>query len=328
MKAAFLRIRLSGFAESVFPLTRNRTMLSRFLIFLRGILMGIADSVPGVSGGTVAMIVGIYERLVQAISSFDVTFLSHVLHRRWKEAFKHADCGFLLILLLGIAAGLGTSSVVMANLLQNYIPVTFAAFMGMILASVIILFRQIRKRTFACGIALVLGIVFAAGITLMNPLAGQDGNLLYIFCCGLIAICAMILPGISGSYILLILGEYAPIIGRVKDIVHFQSSPADLLTLCVFGSGCVVGLLAFSRLLKFLLKYHHSITLSTLTGFMTGSLACLWPFQQQVEGHFQRVSITEFSFETQIFALCALLSGFVGVLALEKAASLLTTPTK
>ncbi|MBQ4144281.1 MAG: DUF368 domain-containing protein [Thermoguttaceae bacterium] len=302
--------------------------ISSFFIFVRGILMGIADSVPGVSGGTVAMIVGIYERLVNAISSFGMEFLSLLLKRKWKDAFHHADMGFFLTLLLGIIVGLGAFSIIMTDLLQNHIPVTFGAFMGMILASVIILFRQIRKKDFASGAAMVIGAIFAWWITTMDPIdAGQDHSLLYIFMCGLVAICAMILPGISGSYILLILGEYHLIIERVKDLAHFRTTPSDLLTLCVFGAGCVIGLLSFSRVLKYLLKNHHSITLSVLTGFMAGSLNCLWPFQQQIEGEFVRFGMSEFSVQTQIYALCALLAGLVGVLVLEQIASFLANPT-
>lgn len=284
--------------------------------------MGIADSIPGVSGGTIAMIVGIYERLVSAISSFDAEFLSLLFGKKIKAAFKHADLGFLGTLLFGIIVGLGGSSVVMHHLLKNHLPVTFAAFMGMILASVLILFNRIQKKTFACGIAMALGTFAAYFVTTMNPMIGQDSNLLYIFVCGLVAICAMILPGISGSYILLILGEYAQIISRVKDLVHLKTTPGDFLTLCVFGIGCVLGLLAFSRLLKFLLKKYHGIMLSLLTGFMLGSITCLWPFQKMtttLDGHmkFERLGMSAFSTQDQIYVLCALLAGLLGVLLLE-----------
>ncbi|MDO4424349.1 MAG: DUF368 domain-containing protein [Planctomycetia bacterium] len=298
-------------------------MLSAFFIFVRGILMGIADSVPGVSGGTVAMIVGIYERLVTAISHFDTKFLSLLSARKVRQAASHTDFGFLATLLLGIIVGLGGSSIFMHTLLTDYRSVTFGAFMGMILASVIILYRQIKNKNFACGAAMVIGAFLAWYVTTMNPLTGRDDDLLYVFGCGLTAICAMILPGISGSYILLILGEYEPIIARVKDLASFQTTPQDLLTLCVFGSGCVIGLLAFSHLLKYLLRVHHSVTISTLTGFMAGSITCLWPFQKEIENVFQNVSFMEFPIQTRIYALCAFLAGLVGVLALEKAASLL-----
>lgn len=303
-------------------------MISTFFIFIRGILMGIADSIPGVSGGTVAMIVGIYERLITAISSFDTEFLSLLFHGKVMKALKHVDFGFLATLLLGIGTGLGAFSIIMHDLLANHLPVTFAAFMGMILASVIILFRKIQRKDTACGIAIVIGAVLAYYVTSLPQLAGQDGNLLYIFICGLIAICAMILPGISGSYILLILGEYAPIIARVKNLAQLKTSFADLLTLCVFACGCVIGLLAFSRVLKFLLKYHHSITLSVLTGFMLGSIRCLWPFQVQVGKAFEMRSIYDFDVNTQIYTLCALLSGLVGVLVLEQVASFFAPPEK
>jgi len=307
-------------------------MFSSIFIFLRGVLMGIADSIPGVSGGTVAMIVGIYERLVNAISCFDTRFLALLFGGKLKEALKHVDFAFLATLLLGIVVGLGGSSVIMHQLLLDHLPVTFAAFMGMILASVVILFRQITKKTFACGIAMVLGVAVAYFVTTMNPMAGQDSNLLYVFGCGVVAICAMILPGISGSYILLILGEYAPIIARVKDLAHGQTTLNDFLTLCVFGTGCVLGLLSFSRLLKFLLKNYHGVMLSLLTGFMLGSITCLWPFQRMtlVDGHmkFERLALNSVSAQTMVYALCALLAGLVGVLVLEKVASVLNQEMK
>lgn len=307
-------------------------MLSSIFIFLRGVLMGIADSIPGVSGGTVAMIVGIYERLVLAISSFDTHFLSLLFGGKIRQALKHVQFGFLGILLLGIVVGLGSSAVFMHQLLRDHLPVTFGAFMGMILASVVILFHQIKNKTFACGIAVVLGTIAAWLITTLNPMAGEDSSLLYIFCCGLVAICAMILPGISGSYILLILGEYAQIIARVKDLAHLKTTPGDFLTLCVFGAGCVLGLLAFSRLLKFLLKHYHGVILSLLIGFMLGSIACLWPFQRMtlVGGHmkFERLAMSSFSTEQQIYVLCALLAGLVGVLVLERIASIISVKSK
>ncbi len=296
-------------------------MISTFFIFIRGILMGIADSIPGVSGGTVAMIVGIYERLIGAISSVDTEFLSLLFHGKPMKALKHMDFGFLFVLILGIMVGLGGFSILMTHLLAHHLPVTFAAFMGMIVASVIILFRRIKHKDVLCGVAIAVGTVLAYYITSLPQLAGQDGNLGYIFVCGIIAICAMILPGISGSYILLILGEYAPIIARVKNLAQMKTTPEDLLTLCIFGCGCVIGLLAFSRILKFLLKHHHSLTLSILTGFMLGSIRCLWPFQEQAGKSFRMLSIQDFSSQTQIYVLCAFLSGLVGVLILEQAAT-------
>ncbi len=304
-------------------------MFSSFFIFVRGILMGIADSVPGVSGGTVAMIVGIYERLVTAISHFNAKFLMYLAFRKFRQASEYADVGFLTTLLLGILVGLGSSSIFMHTLLTDYRSITFGAFMGMILASVIILYRQIQNKNSISMAAMVIGAVLAWWVTTMNPLMGRDGDLLYIFSCGVIAICAMILPGISGSYILVILGEYEPIITRVKNLACFQTTIQDLLTLVIFGSGCVVGLLAFSHLLKYLLKNHYRLTLSVLTGFMAGSIRCLWPFQKQIsESSFQNISFMEVPVQTQVYVLCAFLAGLVGVLVLEKAASALVSPKK
>ncbi|MDO4628087.1 MAG: DUF368 domain-containing protein [Planctomycetia bacterium] len=296
-------------------------MLSTLAIIIRGMLMGIADSIPGVSGGTVAMIVGIYERLIGAISNFGLDFVKMVLKGQWKAAWNHVDLGFLITLILGIAIGLGSFSVLITHLLAHHLPVTFACFMGMILASVLILYRQISQKTILNILAMVIGTVAAYFITSIPQVQGNDGNLLYIFVCGAIAICAMILPGISGSYILLILGEYHHIIHRVKELAQGRTTVSDFLTLCVFGCGCVLGLLFFSRFLKYLLKHYHSTTLAVLTGFMIGSLRCLWPFQVQDGKEFKMLAMTDFSTATQIHVVIALILGLAIVLLLERIAN-------
>ncbi len=296
-------------------------MISSLAIIVRGVLMGIADSIPGVSGGTVAMIVGIYERLIGAISNFGLDFVKMVLKGHWKAAWKHVDLGFLLTLILGIAIGLGSFSVLITHLLAHHLPVTFACFMGMILASVVILYRQISQKTILNIIAMAIGAVAAYYITSIPQVQGNDGNLLYIFVCGAIAICAMILPGISGSYILLILGEYHLIIHRVKELAQGRTTVSDFITLCVFGCGCALGLLFFSRFLKYLLKHYHSVTLAVLTGFMLGSLRCLWPFQEMVEEEFKMLQMSSFTTTEQIYVLIALIAGLAVVLLLEKIAN-------
>ncbi|MDO4569426.1 MAG: DUF368 domain-containing protein [Planctomycetia bacterium] len=267
-------------------------MIDRILIFLRGVCMGVADAIPGVSGGTIAMIVGIYERLVTAISRCDATFVSHILHLRWRKALAHVDFGFVITLLAGIVTGILAFSSLVLYLLENHLPVTFAAFTGLILGSVWILFRKLRSYSVGTFLMILLGAVCAWWIVGLKPTQGAD-SALYIFICGMIAICAMILPGISGSYILLILGKYAFIIDKVKRVSHLDATVSDLLTLSIFAAGCLVGLLSFSKLLKWLLKHYHTAVLALLTGFMLGSLRCLYPFQRMVgESHFETLDIS------------------------------------
>ena len=251
-------------------------------IFLRGILMGIADSIPGISGGTIAIIVGIYERLVTAISHCDVTAAVQFFTGRWVALAKRTDAIFLLTLLSGIATGIISSITLVHFLLTNYLPVTFAAFAGLVLGSVWILFWEIKSRNLFTYLAMILGAVAAYGIVSLDAISGSE-QLGYVFGCGMIAICAMILPGISGAYVLLILGEYAIITSKVKEVAHLNIIPADLLVLVVFACGCVLGLVAFSKFLRWLLAHWHGMTMAVLCGFMLGSLKSLYPFQKMLD---------------------------------------------
>lgn len=250
--------------------------------FIRGALMGVADTIPGISGGTIAMIVGVYERLVTAISHCDTQTFSLILSGKWKEAATRIDLLFMATLIAGVVFGIVTSTVPVLHLLENHLPVTFAAFTGLILGSVWILFRRIPKYTFLTTFSLVLGAVAAWGIVSLNTMSGST-HLGYVFLCGMIAICAMILPGISGSYVLLLLGEYAYIIEKVRNVVHLQTNLSELTVLVVFACGCVIGLVSFAKLLRWLLKHFHNQTMAVMCGFMLGSLKCLWPFQKMLE---------------------------------------------
>lgn len=243
--------------------------------------MGTADTIPGISGGTVAVLTGIYERLVTAISHADGQTVAMVLKGQFRDAFKRVDGGFLCELLLGVVAGIACSTTLVLYLLENHLPVTFAAFAGLILGSVWILFHALKGKGVGAYVSLVLGACAAWGIVSLNTLAGSP-NPGYVFVCGVVAICAMILPGISGSYILLLLGEYAFIIEKVKNVIHLQTNVSELTTLAIFAAGCVIGLIAFSKFLKWMLTYFHQTTVSVLCGFMLGSLKCLWPMQVMV----------------------------------------------
>ena len=245
----------------------------------RGFLMGVADIIPGVSGGTVALILGIYERLVTAISRFDGEFAHDVRRGNWRAAAQHIDLAFLVTLGCGIALGILSLANVMHYLLEHQLRYTYAVFFGLILGSSLLVARLIRLWTPLTILALLGGIWFAWWVVglpgLKNP---PDGNL-YIFFCGVIAICAMILPGISGSFILLILGKYKYVTGIIKDATRGIVSGEGLLTLAVFAAGCVLGLLGFSKLLRWLLSRHYSLTMGALCGFMLGSLRKIWPFK-------------------------------------------------
>ena len=244
--------------------------------------MGAADIIPGVSGGTVALIVGIYERLVTAISHCDGTFVGHLTHRRWRAAAAHIDLRFLVFLGLGIGCGAVALGAVMHTLLEDYRQFTLAAFFGLIGASCWLVAKLVGQWRVGEVIAAIAGAAFALWLVQQEALNHPPDALWYVFLCGVIAICAMILPGISGSFILVILGKYHDVTGIIKSALHLDVTSRDVVTVIVFALGCAVGLIGFAKFLKWLLHRHHAVTMATLCGFMAGSLLKIWPFQRDL----------------------------------------------
>ncbi len=234
--------------------------------------MGAADIVPGVSGGTIAFITGIYDRLLGAINSVNLSALKTVKNIGLHAAWKQIDGTFLLALFLGIISSILILSKPILFLLENHPVLIWSFFFGLVLASVWLVGRQIQDYRVTNIVIFCLAAALAYWITTLNVLQGSD-NLVYIFLAGTIAICAMILPGISGAFILLILGVYQIIINAIHD--------RDMKMIAVFGLGCVVGLLSFSRLLKWLLNNKRTQTLAVLTGFLLGSLNKIWPWKNK-----------------------------------------------
>lgn len=244
--------------------------------------MGAADIVPGVSGGTVALILGVYQRLVTAISHVDGHFFGFVHRRQWRAAAEHLDLRFLMTLGFGIGMGIVGLASLMHTLLTEHREVTFAAFFGLIFASGILVGRMCRPRdqnqAGVCVVGGLLAAAFAFWLVSQAGIQNQPG-LLYTFLCGSIGICAMILPGVSGSYLLLLLDKYEEITGIIKGLKDLETTSDEFLTLAVFACGCLVGLLVFSKVLRWLLAAHHAVTMAVLCGFMIGSLYKVWPFQ-------------------------------------------------
>jgi putative membrane protein len=233
--------------------------------------MGAADIVPGVSGGTVAFITGIYPRLLHSIRSFDLAALRLLLRGELRAAWQHVDASFLTWLLAGIGTSIFTLARVLGWLLNHYPEPLWAFFFGLILASAFMLLRQVPVWNMARVLALLLGTLAALAIALA-PRAGFLGGHPGVFLAGFIAICAMILPGISGSFILLLLGMYTAVLTAIRSF--------DLVFLGVFALGAAGGLLCFSRLLDWLLSRYRGATIAVLTGFLFGSLAAVWPWKQ------------------------------------------------
>lgn len=232
--------------------------------------MGAADIVPGVSGGTIAFISGIYEELLTSISSINIGTLKIIKKEGIKAAWNSINGNFLLALLSGILISILSLAKLVSWLLRNEPVLLWAFFFGLVAASILYMVKQITKWDAKNIIGLLAGTGIAYYITIMPPL-GDASNYAYLFICGMIAICAMILPGISGSFILLLLGAYAPIMEAVSE--------RDYKIIAIVGAGCVISLIAFSRVLKWLFNNFKNFTLSILTGFLIGSLNMLWPWK-------------------------------------------------
>jgi putative membrane protein len=262
---------------------------------VRGFLMGGADIIPGVSGGTVALILGIYRRLVNALSHFDLTFIGHLKRFELLQAARHMDLRFLAALGTGILVGIVSLAGLMHHLLTDdrLRPLTLAMFFGLILASGVLVGRLVDRWSTGSVTMAIAGIAIAYWITGLQS-AAIEASYPYVFLCGMIAICAMILPGISGAYILLLLGMYLHVTGAIKGLPKGDVSVDNLTTIAVFCAGCVVGLLSFSKLLRWLLARFTSATMALLGGFMIGSLRKIWPFKQDLSPEIRELKLKRF----------------------------------
>lgn len=243
-------------------------------IFLKGMGMGAADIVPGVSGGTIAFITGIYQRLIDALKSINPKALQVLFKQGVASFWQYVDGTFLVLLLSGIASSFLLLTHIISYALQVYPLILWAFFFGLVLASAWFVGKVINKRCPISWLAFLSGLAIAFSITMTTAVHVEPKNS-YIFFAGAIAICAMILPGISGSFILLLLGLYGFIISSIKSF--------DIGVIALFLAGCLCGLLSFVHLLSFLLKRFYSITMALLTGFLLGSLNTLWPWKQVLE---------------------------------------------
>ncbi|TWT38766.1 DUF368 domain-containing protein [Blastopirellula retiformator] len=255
-----------------------------------GFVMGAADAIPGVSGGTVALVLGIYRRLVAAISHFDAQSVKLLFARKWRELARRTDLFFLIALGGGILFGLGTFILLIHELIEPESPArpyTYAVFFGAIVASSWLVMKLIdppTKRSQAICWALgLLGAAIAFALTgpQVFPDVHEAPPLWFTFVCGMIAICAMILPGISGSYLLLILGMYHFLSGIPKALLKGEAVSADVVQFAVFAVGCVIGILSFSKVLRWLLHCYEPQTMALMCGFMIGALRALWPWRDE-----------------------------------------------
>jgi len=294
------------------------------MLLLKGMCMGSADVIPGVSGGTIALITGIYEELIQALKSFDAAMIKKVLNLDLTGALAGVHVRFLLCLFAGIGIAIVSLARLMNYLLNQYPIFTWSLFFGLIAASILVVSRQVASWTAGAGYSLVAGTVVALFIVNLVPMSTPD-SLWFIFLCGIIAICAMILPGISGAFILLILGKYEFITATLKN----PFVPQQLMIIIVFCFGCLIGLLSFARLLNYLLKKFRALTLAFLTGLMIGSIKKIWPWKEIIQTQIIRgnpqvvwgANIMPETLNSQVWvALGLAIVGFIAVLIIDRLA--------
>lgn len=302
----------------------NRTSKDYLVIMLKGMAMGAADVVPGVSGGTIAFISGIYEELLGSISNINIQLLKILKKEGFKSAWKQVNGNFLASLFVGIFISIVSLAKMISWLLVNHPILVWAFFFGLVLASVIYIAKQVTRWNLVSGVLLILGAILAYYITTLNPLVSEHSSMPFMFLAGTIAICAMILPGISGSFILVLLGAYKPVLAAVNN--------RDFTTITFVALGAIVGLLTFSKVLKYLFENYKNYTLVVLTGFIIGSLNKIWPWKKvltyRTNSHgeqvpFNELSISPFSYDGNpqlMYAAVLALIGFGLILLLEKIA--------
>ncbi len=243
-------------------------------VYFKGMAMGAADLIPGVSGGTIALIAGIYERLVNAIGNVDKQAVKYLLQGDFKKFWQHIDGIFLVNLILGILSSVFLFSKLIHWLLKNYPIPLWSFFFGLILASGFFVFRQIRQKNLPVYLSVAAGIFIAWKIATLIP-AEAPATPLYLFFSGFLASIAMILPGISGSFILVLLGSYNYILESVHEM--------RVGVLLIMAAGVVTGLLSFAKFLKWLFRHHHDMTMGLLAGFLFGSLYKIWPWKKIID---------------------------------------------
>ena len=302
----------------------SRSIKEYLVIGLKGMAMGAADVVPGVSGGTIAFISGIYEELLGSISNINFGLIKTLKKEGIKAVWKQVNGSFLAALFIGIFISIISLAKAIKYLLENEPILLWSFFFGLVLASVIYIAKQITKWNFISVLILILGAFLAYYITTLNPLVSENSSPLFIFIAGAIAICAMILPGISGSFILVLLGAYKPVLDALNN--------RDFKTILIFMVGAIAGLLTFSKILKWLFANYKNYTLAVLTGFIIGSLNKIWPWKETltwrtnshgVEVPFNQQSVTPFSFDGDAqltMAIVLAIIGFLLILGMEKLA--------
>ncbi|MFH6769580.1 DUF368 domain-containing protein [Gaetbulibacter aquiaggeris] len=302
----------------------QRRFIDYLVISLKGLAMGAADAVPGVSGGTIAFISGIYEELIATISNVNISIFKTLFKKGFKSFWEQLNGNFLLALLSGIIVSFVSFMRLAKYLIENEPVLIWSFFFGLIIASIYFVGKQITKWNISVIAGLLFGSIVAFYISTLPSMATNESSF-FLFFAGALAICAMILPGISGSFILVILGAYKTISDALHDF--------DFKKLIFFVGGAVIGLLSFSHLLKWLFKHYHNLTLAILTGFIFGSLNKVWPWKETLTWHVNSKglktplidkSVLPFNYEGDnhlLLAILLIIVGFLTIFILEKVGS-------
>jgi putative membrane protein len=242
--------------------------------FLKGFAMGTANVIPGVSGGTIALITGIFERLINSLKSFNLKALKLLFKRDFKAFVLITDLKFLSVVLFGVLASIFSVAKLLSFLFENYPIFIWSYFFGLIIASIWLVGKTITKYNASVILFLILGTAIAASITILSP-ARENDSFFYLIICGVVAVCSMILPGISGSFVLVLMGNYELVLRSITEL--------NIVNLSAIAIGCAIGLPTFSHLLSWLYKKFKNQTIAILTGFILGSLAVIWPWKNSFD---------------------------------------------
>ena len=281
---------------------RSRNTSDYITLFFKGIFMGIADAMPGISGGTIALLLGIYEELIESISELKISLFSKLINKGFKSFWEKLNGNFLLVLVSGIGISLISFVKISASFLESFPLFIWSFFLGLIFATVYVIYKLINQWHNLNFFFLIISIVFSIFLSSFSAYDTDEISLLYILFSGIIASSAMILPGISGSLILVILGVYAYLIKALDNL--------ELIIIFTFISGAIIGLLGFSKILKYLFNNHRDATYTIMLGLVIGSIENIWPWNKSFS--------TELSNLNLFLSISLVILGFVIVILLEK----------
>ena len=281
---------------------RSRNTSDYITLFFKGVFMGIADAMPGISGGTIALLLGIYEELIESISELKISLFSKLINKGFKSFWEKLNGNFLLVLVSGIGISLISFVKISASFLESFPLFIWSFFLGLIFATVYVIYKLINQWHNLNFFFLIISIIFSIFLSSFSAYDTDEISLLYILFSGIIASSAMILPGISGSLILVILGVYAYLIKALDNL--------ELIVIFTFISGAIIGLLGFSKILKYLFNNHRDATYTIMLGLVIGSIENVWPWNKSFS--------TELSNLNLFLSISLVILGFVIVILLEK----------